>query len=33
MDGRGLQKFIGHFGFILNLKDVEFAGPFCLGKN
>ena len=31
--GRGLQKFIGHFGLILNLRDVECARPFCFGKN
>jgi len=31
--GRGLQKFIGHLGLILKLRDVEFAGPFCFRKN
>ena len=31
--GRGLQTFIAHFGLFLNLRDVEFAGPFCFGKN
>jgi len=25
---RGLQKFIGHVGLILKLRDVECDGPF-----
>jgi len=29
---RGLQKFIGPFGLILKLRDVECAGPFCFEK-